>query len=34
MEKRPPKFTLDAWEDLPDFMPWWDVKEIKAKARL
>jgi len=22
-EKRPPKFTLSAWSDMPDFYPWW-----------
>ena len=30
MEKREAKFTLDAWDDLPDFMPWWPTTDIGA----
>jgi enoyl-CoA hydratase/carnithine racemase len=23
LEKRPPRFTMSAWTDMPDFYPWW-----------
>lgn len=30
-EKRPAKFTMDAWRDLPDFHPWWRQIETISK---
>lgn len=27
-EKRPPRFALSAWRDMPDFYPWWTAPEV------
>jgi len=31
-EKRPAKFTLSPWTDIPEFYPWW--KEANTKSLL
>lgn len=31
LEKRKPKFTLNGWASLPDFFPWWNQVDVKAK---
>jgi enoyl-CoA hydratase/carnithine racemase len=28
LEKRTPKFTMSAWNDLPDFYPWWKEPKV------
>ena len=28
LERRPPKFTLSAWTDMPDFYPWWRAPKV------
>ena len=28
LDKRPPKFTMSAWSDLPDFYPWWTEPKV------
>jgi enoyl-CoA hydratase/carnithine racemase len=28
LEKRPPRFTMSAWRDLPDFYPWWKEPKV------
>jgi enoyl-CoA hydratase/carnithine racemase len=28
LEKRPPKFTMSAWKDLPEFYPWWKEPKV------
>jgi len=28
LEKRPPKFTMSAWSDMPDFYPWWKEPKV------
>ena len=30
-EKRNPQFTLDAFEDLPDWYPWWRQLDVDAR---
>jgi len=28
LEKRPPRFTMSAWKDMPDFYPWWKEPKV------
>jgi enoyl-CoA hydratase/carnithine racemase len=28
LEKRPPRFTMSAARDLPDFFPWWEERKF------
>jgi len=28
LDKRPPRFTMSAWNDMPDFYPWWKEPKV------